>query len=316
MDRILSASSANGVDWVRDRGVRIDAEGSESRDMIYFNHVITIPDGFRMYYHASFFRDGVWAGNVFSATSKDGLRWKTGCRLQLRGENDDVVRHVQSPTIVELDDGHWRMYYVAEGAGGERTVQSARSDNGKDWVVESGVRVDRFFFNGVDSLSDCSVQIFGDGFRLYLSVSQGVQTSIMSAFSSDGLNWEAEQGERISAGVLGRTLIANNPCVIPVNGEWWMYFRGGDKLAVENCIYLAKSLDGLDWQIECRVLGPRPKSLYDCHAVAFPFVLQLPNGSFKMYYSGFWGKHFNSQRIVNQWEAATAQAYKKRSSVQ
>jgi len=311
VDRIMSATSTNGVNWVRDRGVRIDSDSSALRDMVYFNHVLVESEGYRMFYHASSFREGVWSGNIFCATSRDGLCWRTLYRLPLLENAGRLLRHVQSPSLVKLDgNGGMRMYYIAEGIDGDRRVLSAISSDQNVWEVEPGVRIEHTLFDGVKLINDCSVQRFGDGFRIYLSAVKGPYTMIVSAFSSDGMDWLAEPGIRIEAGVPGRFLIANNPCVLSVNGEWWMYYRGGDKLAVDNCIYLAKSTDGLGWEVQGRVLGPDPESWYDCHAVGFPFVVPLPDGSFRMYYSGFWGKHLHSRRIVDQWEEATKRAYK------
>ncbi|MFQ6015984.1 MAG: hypothetical protein ACE5NP_11145 [Anaerolineae bacterium] len=141
---ITSYTSDDGFNWVRDEGYRIElekvtdpdivmlddqfflylSEGSKVRisvssDGLKFTaldgYAVTdggIPDtiamdgGLRMYYHSPDKR-------ILSAFSADGLNWQPeGVRLEPGPVGSFDANGVESPSVVRLPDGRYRMYYV------------------------------------------------------------------------------------------------------------------------------------------------------------------------------------------------------------
>ena len=47
-DRILSASSTDGLSWSRDPGVRSDVDGLHQSRQVYYPHVVPVVGGWRM----------------------------------------------------------------------------------------------------------------------------------------------------------------------------------------------------------------------------------------------------------------------------
>ncbi|MDP6701500.1 MAG: hypothetical protein QGH25_17760, partial [Candidatus Latescibacteria bacterium] len=79
-DCILSASSADGLNWVRDDGVRVDVGGDHRSTKVYYPDIVACDGGWRMYYRA-----GGDRSILASAVSADGLDWRgeVGVRLGL-----------------------------------------------------------------------------------------------------------------------------------------------------------------------------------------------------------------------------------------
>ncbi len=121
--------------------------------------------------------------------------------------------------IIALDDGRYRMYYSAEPEvpGFKGQVYSAVSSDGKNWVPETGIRMEWAIFPSVIKLPDGK-------YRMYFQ-NQGV---IKSAISTDGLTWKDEPGTRIdltnSAGVVFENVVA--PTVINTGSEYAMVYGG------------------------------------------------------------------------------------------
>lgn len=306
-DRILSAISKDGIIWLREQGVRHDAGGLHSNEMVYYCHVIPLyNDGYRMYYHGSIMTRNGWRGRILSAVSKDGLIWKDepATRIDYGGKYDE--KHARAPSLCRLHNGCFRMYYSGFDSQGIGRILSAISRCGITWKKEEGVRLEPSVFTETKSLIDCCIVSLGMGtYRLYVSAAKNSLTNIRSAVSFDGLHWKAEQGIRVRSGYLGRKLVVNNPSVITAREGWRMYFRGGDKLALGNDIYWASSANGLDWCVQGIALKHEKKSRHERHAVAFPFVSRLIDGRWRMFYTGYWGRHWKEHRIITAWEKAT-----------
>lgn len=303
-DRILSASSTDGITWVKDNGVRIDVESGPNGDMIYYCHVVAVSNGYRMYYHRSIQRAGQWSGSILSAISSDGLSWEHEDGERIGLSTHPNLLHARSPNILTLSDGRLRMYYAGIDAKGQGNIFSAISTDGLHWNQEMGVRLSPEVYSNTDTLMDCHVIPIDGGYRLYTSAVRGKQSDIRSAISKDGLTWEKESGARIKCGVRGCMLAANNPCVVHGENDLLMYFRGGDKAALNNSIFLAQSTDGVYWKVSGPVLTPG-KNKYERHGVAFPHILRLKDGTWRMYYTAYWGRHLGEAKTVSHWEKET-----------
>lgn len=308
-DRILSATSSDGIEWRREAGARIDVGFGSPVDMAYYPFVVSDSKrSLRMYFYGSNRFHQKRKGGIYSALSVDGLHWRVekGLRME-NGENSTC----KAPVLVKIFKQSWRMYFVEFDSNRIGRLFSAISKDGLLWNREKGVRLSPkvLQLQGVRSLVDASfAKIGNDGYRLYFSALRGPQSSIYSAVSEDGLDWKVEKGERI-ANQDGMWMTVNNPCVIKEsNSEWRMYFRGGNKLALENALYMARSKNGIDWTVLGKVLAPSKFNPYERHGLGFPFILPLTNGESRIYYTGYWGNIWREKRVVSEWEKSTLRA--------
>ena len=117
-----------------------------------------------------------------------------------------------------------------------------------------------------------------------------------------------EPGRRI-VNQPGMMLTANNPSIFNSrDGSLRMIFRGGDSLAVGNALFLAQSVDGLEWEIVGRILSPSRSQRYEQHGLGFPHVHSLPDGGYRLYYTGYWGRTWREKKLLAAWSEATQQA--------
>jgi len=91
--------------------------------------VINLGDGrYRLYYSLEPEVAG-FNGQVYSALSTDGKEWVE--------EDGTRIEQATFPSVLELPDGRFRMYYQNAG-----TIKSAVSSDGLSWSKEPGTRID------------------------------------------------------------------------------------------------------------------------------------------------------------------------------
>ena len=134
---ILSARSADGLDWELEDGVRIgDGEWSYgSPRCVYFPTDRGLL--YRLYFHHySFpFVSGLDARNhIVSAVSVNGLDFEIEPGVRIAQETERESYAVYAPEVVRLGDGSFRMYYAAWAAGIDGGVFTAVSDDGIEWT--------------------------------------------------------------------------------------------------------------------------------------------------------------------------------------
>lgn len=124
-NHIISALSEDGLIFAEEPGVRVAQETERESFSVYAPEVVRLGDGsYRMYY--SGWSDTV-RGGVFTATSADGLTWHKGrgpC-IELGGAWDGNM--VSEPCVIDLDDGHSRLFYEACDDDGHYRILSATS---------------------------------------------------------------------------------------------------------------------------------------------------------------------------------------------
>lgn len=297
-DRILSAVSKDGLAWEREDGIRIDVKGNSEQEMVYYCSVIQSPAYLRMYFHASQNINGEWKGNILSATSGDGLLWSQEEGRRVTPHGDGVVT---SPCVVKMGD-LYRMYYAEDTQSKQFSIFSAISKDGLHWSPESGVRISPETHSSLKSVRDPAIIQTPAGWRMYFSGITAGETCIYSAFSSNGIRWSFEPGTRLSAGAEGRQKVVDNPSILRLNDRLLrMYFRGADRNALGACIYSALSEDGLRWKVEpgVRLTGT---GYYEAHGVECPHALILPDGTFRLYYTGYFGKHLLNWFTMRQYQ--------------
>ena len=151
---ILSARSADGLDWELEDGVRIgDGEWSYgSPRCVYFPTDRGLL--YRLYFHHySFpFVSGLDARNhIVSAVSVNGLDFEIEPGVRIAQETERESYAVYAPEVVRLGDGSFRMYYAAWAAGIDGGVFTAVSDDGIEWTKSPDPLLD------LDGRLDCGM---------------------------------------------------------------------------------------------------------------------------------------------------------------
>jgi hypothetical protein len=260
--KVLSASSADGLTWTRDEGVRLEhasvpcAVATDGRVFLYFVDADRGP--------------GADGESVGCAISEDGLVFK---KQPLAIEGMPTDRAVD-PCAMRDSAGKFRLYYFANTPGhrgdpasaeGAHSIRLALSDDGvkfKDEGVvfsrEALVDPDVFEFGGkwfmyvmgrhateiatsadgrsFTYLQDLEPARYGtvapvklsDGrLRLY-AFPQPAGESFRSFLSSDGIHWQMEDGVRLQAAADEQI---TDPFVVPWKGGWKMYFKSAQRTA-------------------------------------------------------------------------------------
>ncbi len=178
---------------------------------------------------------------------------------------------VTSPSVVRLDDGRYRMYYDGKRASGGRQISriySCISSNGIRWKREglSFKTKHESDFAGTPSV----IKTREGFYRLYFSLARG---AVGSAHSQDGIEWEEDEGERISG--------ADADVKLLPDGTYFMVYRYAENFpAEEGGIACATSQDGLAW----KPMGPIVVCDVEGGVLCDPFILLFPSGKMKIYY--------------------------------
>ena len=124
---IRSAFSIDGLTWVKDTGKR-----NTDFTAGFHPHILQISDTptlFRMYFEKAF---GTTAG-IGSATSSDGLIWKKEADLT----GNIPKTNAADPVVFEIETDSFRIYF----RNSNDDILSATSPDGKNWSVETGIRI-------------------------------------------------------------------------------------------------------------------------------------------------------------------------------
>lgn len=183
---------------------------------------------------------GPFYHQVFMAASLDGLNFMK--------EDNVLFDQTSVPDIIRLPSGRL-LVYVVDGARRSKSglMMALSDDNGKSWDLGS------VQFKTKDGTAgggaDPEVVLLKDGtLRLYYVrfsgppqpnvVSTTSKNWVKSAVSSDGINFEEEDGVRFEYSQI------TDPDVVNVNGKWFMYLSQGPKLIATS------SDDGLTFTLE------------------------------------------------------------------
>jgi predicted GIY-YIG superfamily endonuclease len=220
---ILSATSVDGVTWVREAGVRVDTNTVPSVSASSITGAAIQPltgGGFRMLYSIV---STTGSFRIHSATSADGLAWAN--------ETDEAVNggtaYVGVPRLVVLNSGDWRLYYTRDFNGGDdladRRIFTARStDQGATWGASSIVVSTTAYESGAAKLTDGRVRLF---YSQPPSAGSSA-TVVLSSLSSDalGASFTAEAGVRLSTPVVTGALAFPVPVRSTDSFRWRLYY--------------------------------------------------------------------------------------------
>jgi len=144
------------------------------------------------------------------------------------------------------------MFYSVTGLG----IGSAASDDGFNWTVEEGLRLESQRIEGelyFDVGHPTVVRLADGRWRMYYQTSTGIDTPLrlFSAISSDGFNFTQEEGVRIDIGPDSELSFAGHGRAWrAADGSFWMLLSANthDDTGPSD-IALATSPDGLTWAI-------------------------------------------------------------------
>lgn len=203
-----------------------------------------------------------------------------------------------APSIVELGDGGYRIYYTqimprpdsTQGANdydnATTRILSATSPDCLTWTPEAGVRLSaREGGAGEFRVVTPEVVPIPDGsgrLRMYYECSPGPQevaSSIRSAVSDDGLEWMVEPGDRLS----GQGGSYNAPRILFL-GEGTCRLYCSDR--VEGIVSALSEDGGLTFRLDPGRRIVRELS-YEAQTAFAPDVLKIEGGGYRMYYAGY-----------------------------
>lgn len=282
-DRILSAvSDCDGLEWTREVGVRIDVGGIHGSCQVYYPKVVELDIGFRLYYRA-----GGYDAHIASAFSSDGIAWREELGVRIGSTLELSFRRIEGCEVLGNEDDGWSMFFSATDGRYWRLYRSDSAD-GLQWSAGT-LCLDASQDRALPNLKAPSIVTVASGLRMYFMRFSADDLEIGTSFSADGEEWGEVQS---CIGLSPNAKILRNPCVRPaIDGKLRMYFaqRSADNRPLGGRIVSAVSEDGICWQREAGVrLGPGRN--WDRHGVFSVDPLEY-SGGWRMYYSGYWGRH-------------------------
>ena len=194
------------------------------------------------------FDDASAFDQVAVAFSEDeGATWSSPARVVVAGMPANLMRPFD-PTLVELEDGRYRLYFTANErtGGGRAAIYSAVSSDGLAYTFEPGTR-----FAPDAGTVDASVVRFGGTWHLFSHTMEANTGRGFHAVSTDGLSFE--ELPMVDAGS-GRQWIGN----AVVQGGRLRYYGSG-----RDGIWSATSRDGSAWSLDSgrRLSGGDPSAV-------------------------------------------------------
>lgn len=221
---ILSATSTDGVTWVKETGIRVDTNTVPSVSASSITGAAIQPltgGGFRMLYSIV---STTGAFRIHSATSADGLAW---ANETAEAVNTGSTTYCGVPRLVVLNSGDWRMYYTRDHNGGDdladrRIFTALSTDQGATWGASSIVISTTAYESGVAKLTDGKIRLF---YSQPPSAGSSA-TVILSAMSSDalGTSFTEETGVRLSTPVVTGALSFPVPVRSTDSFRWRLYY--------------------------------------------------------------------------------------------
>jgi hypothetical protein len=218
---------------------------------------------------------GPYYHQAYLATSADGMTWVSDDTHMLRD-------HTSVPDILYWNGGLW--VYAVDGA--QHGLIALRQNADGTWS-ENRVIFDTFdgayaVDPDVVILPDGSLRLYFFDFHANAGGNTGQIHNILSAVSTDGINFTVEAGVRFSE------FYAADPDIVQQGGAWWMYIPMKDQLAA------LRSDDGLTFTPAGTVTESGMSS-----------TVMLPDGSLRQYYCGPGGTRYHDSADGLTWGASS-----------
>lgn len=180
---------------------------------------------------------------TFITFSKDGGTWDSGTLIAKQASVPDLLE--LSIDLGKFKKGELLVYYVdfseVIGPGEENISVIVSSDKGRTWSKKTSIKISNKPNKGA-AVDPSIIQLSDGRLRIYFfgsDITQGDPAlisgdhKVYSAISSDGINFETEDGVRLEEPKL------TDPEVIMYKNLWYMYYSTGPDFK------LATSEDGL-----------------------------------------------------------------------
>ncbi len=238
--------------------------------------------------------------SVHYAENDPGREWVKDSRIALDQDTPLDSTKILTPNVIRLPDGGYRMYYTGLGPGrpavdAQGYILSAFSEDAAVWTKDPGIRLDVHAPHATRRVLCPDVIPLADGgYRMYYEArtSEG-PTTVLSAVSKDGLDWEPEAGIRFG----DDTWSYGTPRCLYIEGgkagtlRYRLYchhysYPLKPGLESQNHIVSAISDNGLDFRPEPGVRIPQ-ETRFEDYAVYAPEVIRLGDGTYRMYYAAW-----------------------------
>ena len=315
--------------WKKEAGPRVQGSRDLDQSKVQAPGIVALPGGgYRLYYTAV--GPGkpfpTCQGYILSAVSEDGVNFEVDPGIRLAP--DPSIAHGSllylAPTVTQLSDGRWRMYFESRGPVAVPTViASAVSSDMLDWELEDGIRLQGF--QGIGGPRYVPLPDGSSG-RLYCFATEPTAKGVISAITTDGLHFEFEPGYRMGVGIA--TIEAKGITAADVQppsaaGQPWLMLYSAwqdappgavipphpssdpeaeakglsenfaaasiavDLAGYRSRIFAAHSSDGLEWERDGCVIeggGLSTEGIDAVHAEDMSFI-RLDDGSYRVYYA-------------------------------
>ncbi|MBM3295376.1 MAG: hypothetical protein FJY82_12770 [Candidatus Aminicenantes bacterium] len=224
------------------------------KDWVSCIDIIKLPSGvYRMYYTGSNISP-LYPTLIQYAESPDGLIWEYKRPISINSSLP--YPWWESSETMILPDGTFRMY-LCYGYGHyavSRQIYIASSTDGINWTLNSTpiIPLGPPGSPDDDGVTGPNFVDLGNGtYRMYYHAYDGANYRILSAFSTDGLNWTKDSGIRIDIGGLYDSSNVYTPRVLKLaDGSFLMLYTGWGGTPKTSRILSAVSADGILWTKE------------------------------------------------------------------
>ncbi len=232
--RILSAISHDGTMWEPELGVRIAPyEPGPGLRVVCPDVVPLLEGGYRRYFEG---QPHNGPSTVMSAYSDEGIVWKADPGIRWGDDNADFG----SPRCIYVESNEktlYRLYFHQSSATiGDKTIVSALSEDGLHFQKEPGVRIVQETPFETATVYAPEVLYLGDGtYRMYYAgwSSEPLHGQILSATSSDGLNWTKDAKPSVVFGGRWDQVKCSEPCIMRLpDGCYRMFYEANDEHGV------------------------------------------------------------------------------------
>ena len=214
---IRMAKSFNGLTFEKAGVVIENGEPDSMQVMVSNSAIIELNNGsYRAIYEC---QDNNHNRRLFSAFSEDGFTWtkEEGVRFQDYGDGKPDELFTSVPDIIRLDNGDLRMYYTR----GITSAIALSKDEGLTWTKERNLDLDRIAIDpDILRLDDGTYKLFFTSFDSEFGV--GPQY-VMSASSTDGINFTVDSGKRLEP-VSEYKLLLDPDIIRLSDGSYRMYY--------------------------------------------------------------------------------------------
>lgn len=276
-DRILFASSSDGLNWI-DLDIPVLSCQKVRGSMTYFSGVNSQRDTFYALSSGWIKESKSWMQFLFC----DG-EWKS-------------CRSLGIPEIHSLSIFNNVMYTIEKLNSPKSSKIRAYNLEISKWPEKE---INQSWPMITQDLQDISVIYSKNHYIAIGTLNNDISGSTLLLFTSlNGENWKLSH-EVFIKGISGESILSNpNLCSLDHEG-FRLYFRSGTKPAVGNSIYSAVSFDLKSWNLESgKRIGPH--GMWANHGVGFPCVWKNKD-FYIMAYGAYWGENRQGESVKEHW---------------